>query len=793
MSFVYANPGSGPSAGGIGWFDFGSLTLNPGQSATGLTGTLNDGTKVTFDIKSIATSIVPFTANSVPRPFSFFGNIQYSGILGNVALTTPLLASYSNNSTLEISNIVVKDVNGNIITNYTAVIADAESTNNFPQYTEHLTFTTTGGPWNLLSTIGPNPPTISGVGSTSVTITGTNQSSQAAYVLTSTSPSMLTLETFGREAVAIGFATTRVTVKKNIGARINSADQFNLNIAGTPNNQIFTTGSSNGIQPLFATIYGTAGNTYTINEAMAPGSVSTLTDYTIATSATNLTPGGQVPPTGNLPINVTPQLGDNIVYTITNAAPEKFTKTVDKANAIPGDILTYTITGTNPNNFAINNVLVTDATPIGTTYVGNLLVSTPYTGTNPNSGITLTTVPANGTVTISYQVKVNTNNQTNLINNVATVTGPSGIPANTNIVTTAINNADISSPGNFLKTVDKANAIPGDILTYTLTLNNTGNASANNVVLTDIIPTGTTYVNGSVTATLPFTGDPNSTINLTAPIAPTTTETITFKVKVNNGNPITNPLLNKADVKYTFTVDPNNPNGVSKNGTSNTVTTNVINAKTNTIKTVDQTISYIGQILTYNIAITNTGNTPLNNVIITDQVPNGTIYIPGSLTVNVPFTGTPLTGINLTNALMPGTTASISFQVKVTSMPNPNPINNKAIVNYKYTLDQNNPNGANGTDTSNIANTLIFRNNYQQQINDLIASVALEQAALASIANSEGAKIQQAIKLGNISANELMCINKSVQDMLDSISTLENILKQKLNIVNCQINGCTCC
>ncbi|MEG0026415.1 MAG: CshA/CshB family fibrillar adhesin-related protein, partial [Bacilli bacterium] len=216
MSFVYANPGSGPSAGGIGWFDFGSLTLNPGQSATGLTGTLNDGTKVTFDIKSIATSIVPFTANSVPRPFSFFGNIQYSGILGNVALTTPLLASYSNNSTLEISNIVVKDVNGNIITNYTAVIADAESTNNFPQYTEHLTFTTTGGPWNLLSTIGPNPPTISGVGSTSVTITGTNQSSQAAYVLTSTSPSMLTLETFGREAVAIGFATTRVTVKKNI-------------------------------------------------------------------------------------------------------------------------------------------------------------------------------------------------------------------------------------------------------------------------------------------------------------------------------------------------------------------------------------------------------------------------------------------------------------------------------------------------------------------------------------------------------------------------------------------------
>ncbi|MEG0138955.1 MAG: hypothetical protein RR703_03155 [Bacilli bacterium] len=790
MSFVYANPGSGPSAGGIGWFDFGNLTLNPGDIIKGLTGTLNDGTTVTFDLSAPSSSAMVFNALGSPVA-GVFGYVGYTGILGNVLLQNNRIGT-TDPGTIMISNIIVKDINGNIITNYKTLIADAENTN----IGESWKFTTDGGVWDLFTTIGNNPTTLTGIGTTTANIIGTNQLFTADYVLSTLGPKNLTLTAVtngGLEAVAIGFATTRVTVKKNIGARINSADQFNLNIAGTPNNQIFTTGSSNGIQPLFATIYGTAGNTYTINEAMAPGSVSTLTDYTIATSATNLTPGGQVPPTGNLPINVTPQLGDNIVYTITNAAPEKFTKTVDKANAIPGDILTYTITGTNPNNFAINNVLVTDATPIGTTYVGNLLVSTPYTGTNPNSGITLTTVPANGTVTISYQVKVNTNNQTNLINNVATVTGPSGIPANTNIVTTAINNADISSPGNFLKTVDKANAIPGDILTYTLTLNNTGNASANNVVLTDIIPTGTTYVNGSVTATLPFTGDPNSTINLTAPIAPTTTETITFKVKVNNGNPITNPLLNKADVKYTFTVDPNNPNGVSKNGTSNTVTTNVINAKTNTIKTVDQTISYIGQILTYNIAITNTGNTPLNNVIITDQVPNGTIYIPGSLTVNVPFTGTPLTGINLTNALMPGTTASISFQVKVTSMPNPNPINNKAIVNYKYTLDQNNPNGANGTDTSNIANTLIFRNNYQQQINDLIASVALEQAALASIANSEGAKIQQAIKLGNISANELMCINKSVQDMLDSISTLENILKQKLNIVNCQINGCTCC
>ncbi|MEG2322678.1 MAG: hypothetical protein RSB71_04290, partial [Bacilli bacterium] len=453
MSFVYANPGSGPSAGGIGWFDFGNLTITPGQTLTNQTGTLNDGSTVTFDIKSIPTSIVPFVASTVPRPFSFFGSTQYTGISGNVALTTPLLPSYSSVSTLELSNIVVKDVNNNIVSNFTAIVADAESTNAFPQYIEHLTFTTTGGNWNLLSTIGPNPPSIVGVGTNSVTITGTNQSSQAAYVLTSAAPNKLTLETYGREAVAIGFATTRVTLKKIIGARIDSADQFNLNIAGTPNDQVFTTGSATGLQTQYATIYAIPGNTYSINEAMKAGSISLLTDYTIATSATNLTAGGTVPPVGVLPINVTPQLGDDIVYTVTNAAPETFVKTVDKAYADLGEVLTYTITGYNPNDFAVNNVVVTDPTPAGTTYIGNLIVSTPYTGTNPNTGITLTSVPPKSTVTISWQVKVNSSGPLSNVNNVASVAIPGQNVRNTNIVNTSINNADLTSNGNFIKSV----------------------------------------------------------------------------------------------------------------------------------------------------------------------------------------------------------------------------------------------------------------------------------------------------------------------------------------------------
>ncbi|MEG1558685.1 MAG: hypothetical protein RR228_01290 [Bacilli bacterium] len=792
MSFVYANPGTGVGSDSIGWFDFGSLTLTPGQILTNQTGTLKDGSTVTFDIKSIPSSIVPFVASPVPRPFSFFGSLQYTGIVGNVALTTPLLPSYSANSTIEVYNIVVKDVNGNVVPNFNAVVADAESTNNFPQYTEHLTFTTTGNPWSLVTTIGPNPPTITGVGTPLVTITGTNQSSQAAYVLATSNPTKLTLETYGREAVAFGFVTTRVTIKKNIGARINSADQFDLNIGGSPSNLVSTTGSAVGIQPQSATIYGIPGNTYTINEAMSPGSVSPLSLYTVAVSAVNLTNGGTVPATGSLPLNITPALGDNIVYTITNAAPETFTKTVDKAYAKPGDVLTYTITGHNPNNFAVNNVVVTDALPAGTTYAGNLLVSTPYTGTNPNTGITLTSVAPNSDVTISWQVLVNTATPNTQVNNVASVAIPGQPIKNTNLVSTLINSADLISNGNFSKTVDKTFAKLGDILTYTLNIHNSGNVAANNVVVTDTVPAGTSYVASSVTSTLPFTGDPTSSIVLTSPIAAGSTATITFKVKVTSV-PTINPIENTGKVDYTYTVDPSNPNGEKASGNSNTVTTKIVNATLETTKTASDNVSYLNQVITYNLLVKNTGNVPVDSVIITDAINNGTTYLPGSLSVSVPSTGTPDTGINLTNPILPGNSVTVSFKVTVTSMPSPNPIANKASSAFKYTLNPLNPNGESGSSTSNVVNTLIFRNNYKQEINDLIQSVALEQAALAAIANSEGLKIQAALAMGNITKDELLCINKSVQDMLDSINTLESILKQKLNIVNCQINGCTCC
>ena len=794
MPFSYANPTSGLSAGGIGWFNFGNLTLTPGQSITGLTGTLRDGTTVTFDLSYVNDSGTPrtLTASSVPTwPGTFFGRAgNYTGIAGQVALETQLVFA-TGSQTIQLSNIVVLDPIGNPVPNYTAIIADAESTGG----AETWTWVTNGGDWSVFNLIGTGAvtPTLTGIGTQTAVIAGIGSSTTPNdYLLASQNPTQLSMNitnsntSGGQQAIAIGFATTRVTLFKNIGTRINAADQFVLSIAGSPADQASTTGALSGIQSQFAQIYAVPGSTYTLSESMAPGSVSALGDYTLTVSGANATPAGTVPPVGPLPLSFTPALGDDVSYTFLNAAQEVFLKTVDKTFADVGEVLTYTVTVENPNDFAISNVLLTDATPSGTVYAGGLTVSAPYTGTDPASGITITTIGANETVTISWQVRVNTFPPIpNPVPNYAEVTIPGGTSGMSNVVTTQVNLAYVTVN----KQVDKAFAKPGEILTYTLLLSNAGNVSANNVTIADAIPAGTTLVPASLTGAVGTF--PN--LSLTSPIPAGGSATVTFKVKVT-GIPAVNPIPNFASAAYDYTVNPAEPNGKTGTTRSNTVTTQIAIATLTATKTVDKHTSYLGDTVTYQLAVKNTGNVPADNVVLTDVLPNGITLLPGSLVVSVPYSGTLATGLELSNSIAPGQTVTLSFRGTVTSIPNPNPAVNRASVSYTYTLTPERPDGETGAVTTNPVSTLVFRYNFRQQISDLIESVALEQAALAAIANAEGVKIQAAVALGSITQQELLCINKSVSDMLESITMLENVLKQKLGIVDCQIrdNGISC-
>lgn len=102
------------------------------------------------------------------------------------------------------------------------------------------------------------------------------------------------------------------------------------------------------------------------------------------------------------------------------------------------------------------------------------------------------------------------------------------------------------------KATSKTTARVGEIITYTITFTNVGNANADSITITDPIPNGTSYVVGSITSNVAFTGTPLTTITLTNSLAPGQSVTLSYNVRVTTAIPNPNPIPNTATVNYTF-------------------------------------------------------------------------------------------------------------------------------------------------------------------------------------------------------------------------------------------------
>lgn len=80
-----------------------------------------------------------------------------------------------------------------------------------------------------------------------------------------------------------------------------------------------------------------------------------------------------------------------------------------------------------------------------------------------------------------------------------------------------------------------------------------------------------------------------------------------------------------------------------------------------------------------------------------------------------------------------------------------------------------------------------------QALTDILVSIALEETAIAHILNAEGEKIQRVVADEKSTTCELLCINKSVDHLADTLTNLEMLLKSKMKLVlndTCYLNLC---
>lgn len=219
---------------------------------------------------------------------------------------------------------------------------------------------------------------------------------------------------------------------------------------------------------------------------------------------------------------------NNTYYENTKIVEDSTGADIDGDTVKIGDTLTYEIQwindATSEGQGAAATVSVSDTIPAGTTFVeGSVKIDgvAASTETTADQYYTLTTDSTTGEVTgitwtlgtqdygatgtVSFQVTVDesaVDNTGSTISNSGSVTIGTNDPVSTNIVT---NKATGKTVENASGTRINGSAINvGDVLTYDITWVNdaidatTGAAAAATVTITDTIPTGTTFVAGSV-------------------------------------------------------------------------------------------------------------------------------------------------------------------------------------------------------------------------------------------------------------------------------------------------------
>ena len=162
--------------------------------------------------------------------------------------------------------------------------------------------------------------------------------------------------------------------------------------------------------------------------------------------------------------------------------------------------------------------------PEGTAFIPNSVTinSVSVPGANPNVGIPLNSIAPSENVTVTFQVIVQSIPSVNPISNTAridyTFIADPTAPIISRTITsnpafTQISDATILS----LKAVNAPQATTGDILTYTITLENTGNIPVANLIFSDTIPQDTTFVENSFTLNGTAILDANPNVGVTLP------------------------------------------------------------------------------------------------------------------------------------------------------------------------------------------------------------------------------------------------------------------------------------
>ena len=449
---------------------------------------------------------------------------------------------------------------------------------------------------------------------------------------------------------------------------------------------------------------------------------------------------------------------DSATTQISTSADIQVVKIGDKDDVIAGNTLTYTLEITNLGPSDAQNVVLIDHIPSG-------ILSMDY---SMDDGVTwlkwhrahlLGTLLSGATETILIRGLVNPSSL-GIVSNTATIgstTPDRDVSNNTSTEQTDVNaSADVA----ITKTaIDPSFA--GGALIYTIVITNNGPSFASDVTITDVMPVGISNVEYSLDGSFTWFAWADSlnigTVSLGGAV------TVLIRGTVAQG--LQGSIVNTIEVTAT-TPDPNPSNNTSTIEVSIEKSADLSITKTSDVQQV-----MVGDIVIYTLFVKNNGPSDAEDVTIADILPselenaefsidNGTTWTTWNNYYDITF-------------FEAGSQMSILIRGIIAQ-------NAVRQITNKATVDSETPD----PDSSNNTTTLTIRvtEPREQAITDLIQSVAFQEAALSHILNAEGEKMQVIISMPNATKEQLMALNDSVCQLINSVTRLEMILQSKLEL-----------
>ncbi len=356
------------------------------------------------------------------------------------------------------------------------------------------------------------------------------------------------------------------------------------------------------------TINAGANATLGITVTVDAGQAGNLITNTTTALSLDQADGNATNDVGTIGINVVPDIDLSVVKTVDDATPNE------------QDTIVYTITLTNNDaSEGATTITLTDVLPAGVTYVSD--VASQGTYVNGTGVWTVGTVAALGVATLDITVTVDVGTGGDAIVNTTSALGFDQTDTNAandvgSVQIDVDNGADLAVS----KIVDVATPEVGDTVVYTVTVSNPGGgAQATTVSVTDLLPSGVTYVSDSPSQGSYVNGTGVWTVG-TINAGANATLGITVTVDAGQaGNLITNTTT-------ALSLDQTDSNATNDVGT---IGINVVpDIDLSVVKTVDDATPNEQDTIVYSITLTNNdASEGATTITLTDVLPAGVTYV----------------------------------------------------------------------------------------------------------------------------------------------------------------------